>query len=197
MEKKKLVIGITGTLLAGKGILVEILKSKGFQHASIRELIREELAKQNILLTRKSMQDVGNEMRKEHGQGYWMQKALDKYKSYNAPLIIESIRNMGEADYLKEHSHFFLIGIDAPFEARWQRIKKRNVDSDLIDHDKFVIDDARDRGFNEPLTGQQVGMCLVHADFLINNDEQFSGPIENSKIYRDVNEIYREIMKRK
>jgi dephospho-CoA kinase len=195
MNTGKLVIGLTGTLLAGKGIVTEILKSKGMHHVSVRELIRDELIKDNIALTRKTMQDIGDLRRKQFGQGYWMQKALDKYKSYDSPLIIESLRNMGEADYLREHSNFVLIGIDAPFEIRWARIKKRNIDSDLIDHDKFVIDDARDRGFNEPLDGQQVGMCLVHADFLINNDEDFTR-LEDSKLYRDVNEIYRKITKK-
>jgi len=196
MEKKKLVIGITGTLLSGKNVVVEILKSRGFQHASVRSAIKEELAKENLIPTRKNMQDMGNNMRKEHGVEFWVQKCLEKYQSYDVPLIIESIRNMGEADYLKEHSNFFLIGVDAPFEMRWERVKARNVDADLIDHDKFVIDDARDRGFNEPLDGQQVGMCLVHSDFLINNDEQFSR-LGESKIYREVSEIYREITKKK
>ncbi len=196
MDKNKLVIGITGTLLSGKGIVTDILKSKGFHHVSIRDLIKEELAKENIPVTRKSMQDMGNARRKEFGSGYWMQRALDKFHSYNAPLVIESLRNMSEADYLRERVNFFLIGVDAPFEVRWHRVRKRNVDSDLIDHDRFVIDDARDRGFNEPLDGQQVAMCLVHADFLINNDEDCTGPIENSKIYKEVNEIYRKITKK-
>ena len=39
-------------------------------------------------------------------------------------------------------------------------------------------------------------MCLVHADFLINNDETITGPIENSKLYKDVNEIYRKVTKK-
>jgi hypothetical protein len=58
-----------------------------------------------------------------------------------------------------------------------------------------VIDDARDRGFNEPLDGQQTAMLLVHADFLISNDEQLKGRLEDSKLYKEVNEIYRKIKK--
>jgi hypothetical protein len=65
-----------------------------------------------------------------------------------------------------------------------------------MDHDRFVIDDARDRGFNEPPEGQQAAMLLVHSDYLINNDEQFKGPIENSRLFKDVNEIYRKISKK-
>ena len=195
MEKSKLVIGICGTLLAGKGVVVEILKARGFQHASVRALIKEELAREGLAPTRKNMQDYANSKRKEFGVQYWVQKALEKYKSYDAPLIIESLRNMGEADWLRKNSNFYLIGVDAPFEMRWDRLKGRNIDADLMDHDRFVIDDARDRGFNEPLEGQQTGMLLVHADFLINNDENYTGPVENSKIYKDVMDIYRKISK--
>jgi len=197
MIQNKLVVGICGTLLAGKGVVVDILKTKGFQHVSVRSLLKEEMEKQGIPPTRKNLQDTGNNMRKEHGSQYWVQKALEKYKSYDAPLIIESLRNMGEADYLRKNANFYLIGVDAPFEVRWERLKHRNVDADLIDHDKFVIDDARDRGFNEPLDGQQTAMLLVHADFLINNDETFTGPLENSKVYKDVMDIYRKIKTQK
>jgi hypothetical protein len=38
-------------------------------------------------------------------------------------------------------------------------------------------------------------MLLVHSDFLINNDENFTGKLEDSKLYKDVMEIYRKIMK--
>jgi dephospho-CoA kinase len=195
MEKDKLVIAICGTLLSGKGLVAEILKSKGFMHASVRALIKEELEKRNLPPTRKNLQDIGNEMRKEHGAQYWVQKALEKYQSYTAPLIIESLRNMGEVDWLKKNCNCYIIGVDAPFEVRWERLKNRNIDADLMDHDKFVIDDARDRGFNEPLDGQQTAMLLVHADFLISNDEQLKGRLEDSKLYKEVNEIYRKIKK--
>ena len=195
MEKKKLVIGITGTLVSGKGTVAEILKSKGFSHITLSAIVREEVAKLGLEPLRQNLQDVGNNLRKEFGGQVLAERALNKFKSYDNPLIIDEIRNIDEINFLRENSDFKLIGVDAPVELRWQRLKNRNRDSDLLNHDKFIIDDARDRGFNEPLNGQQVGMCLVQADFLINNDEEFTGPMENSKLYREVNEIYRKIRK--
>lgn len=193
MVGKKLVIGITGTIASGKDVVAGILKEKGFQVISLGEIIREELEAKKITPTRKAQQDLGNELRKRFGGQILAEKAFKKFQSYSSPLIINGIRNLDEVKYLKENSEFYLIGVDAPLEIRWERLKKRNRDADLLNHDKFVIDDARDRGFNEPLNGQQVGMCLVHADFLINNDEDFSGPLESSKLYKAVNEIYRKI----
>jgi dephospho-CoA kinase len=194
MEKKKLVIGISGTICSGKGTISEILKSRGCHVVTLSSIIREDLIAKGIEPNRKNMQDGGNSLREEFGGQVLAERALAKYKSYDSPLLIDGIRNMAEIDFLKKNSNFFLIGIDAPFEIRWERVKKRNKDGDLLNHDKFVIDDARDRGFNEPLNGQQVGMCLVHADFLINNDEDFKR-LEDSKLFREVNEIYRKITK--
>ena len=36
MERQKIIIGITGTLGAGKGTVVEYLKKKSFKHYSVR-----------------------------------------------------------------------------------------------------------------------------------------------------------------
>jgi len=195
MGKDKLVIGITGTILAGKGTVVDILKSLGFKHVSIRDLIKEELVRQKFSVSRANMQDMGNIMRKKHGLEYWMKMALDKYANDSTPLIIESIRNPAEIIYLKKNSKFFLIGMDAPYELRFERVKKRDADLDRKDQYTFEFDDARDKGFNEPLNGQQVGMCLVQSDFLIYNDEEFTD-LKSSKIYKEVIEIYEKIMKK-
>jgi len=159
-------------------------------------MVRDELQKNNINIDRNSLQDMGNKLREQFGGQVLAERALAKYRSYDAPLIIKSIKNLDEINFLKENSEFYLIGVDAPFEKRWERIRARNKDVDLLNHDKFVIEDARDRGFNEPLNGQQVAMCLVHADFLINNDEDFTGPIDNTRLNKQVNEIYRKIMKK-
>lgn len=195
MTGKKLVIGITGTIASGKDVVARILKDKGFHTISLGEIIREELKSKKLEITRKNQQDLGNELRKKFGGQVLAERALKKFQSYSTPLIINGIRNLDEIKYLRENSDFKLIGVDAPLETRWMRVQARNRDADLLNHDRFVIDDARDKGFNEPLNGQQVGMCLVHSDFLINNDEEFTGPIENSKLYKDVNEIYRKIKK--
>jgi len=196
MEQKKLVIGLTGTLASGKDVVAKILKDKGLHLIGLGEVVREELTLAGKDINRKTQQDYGNQLRKDFGGQILVEKALKKFHSYSIPLIINGIRNIDEVNYLKKNSNFILIGVDAPFELRWLRVKERNRDGDLLNQDKFVIDDARDRGFNEPLNGQQVGMCLVQADFLINNDETFI-KLEDSKLYKDVNEIYRDITKKK
>ena len=195
-QKQKLVIGISGTLAAGKGVVAEILSKKGCDITTLGAVVRESLNSKNIETTRENQQNEGNNLRKEFGGQVLVERALKKVLHNNKILIIDGIRNVAEIDYLRNNSKFFLIGVDAPIDKRYERSTKRHRDPNPPDYDKFIADDARDRGVNEPLNGQQVGMCLVQADFLINNDEIFT-KLEDSKLYKDVNELYRDILKKK
>jgi dephospho-CoA kinase len=196
MNHKKLVIAISGTFCSGKGLVSKILKSKDCDVDTFSSVIKDELHSRGVEINRTALQDEGNRLRKEFGGQVLAERLLAKYKDSTKPLVIDGLRNIGELEYLKKHSNCFLIGIDAPLEFRWELTQKRKGEKDLIDYDAFVKLDARDKGYNEPLSGQQVGMCLTHADFLIYNDEEFT-QLEKSKIYKQVSEIYDEIMKRR
>jgi dephospho-CoA kinase len=196
INNKKLVIAVSGTLCSGKGLVAQILKSKDCDIDTFSSGIRDELKSKGITeATRKQLQDEGNRLRKEHGGQILAEKLLNKYKDSSKPLVIDGLRNIGELEYLKKHSNFFLIGVDAPLEFRWDLTQKRKSDRDMLDYDNFVELDSRDKGYNEPLNGQQVGMCLTHADYLIYNDEEFKD-LEESKLYKQVMEIYEDILKK-
>jgi dephospho-CoA kinase len=196
MSHKKLIIAVSGTLCSGKGVVSQILKSKNCDIDTFSSGIRDELKSKGITEpTRKQLQDEGNRLRKEFGGQILAEKLLHKYKDSSKPLVIDGLRNIGELDYLKKHSNLYLIGVDAPLEFRWELTQKRNSDRDQLDYDKFVELDSRDKGYNEPLNGQQVGMCLTHADFLIYNDEEFKD-LEHSKIHKQVLEIYDDVLKK-
>jgi dephospho-CoA kinase len=191
---QKIVIGICGTLCAGKGIVSEILGSKGCDVIKLGAVVRESLNSQGIEATREAQQNEGNRLRSEFGGQVLAEKVLEKYANSPAPLVIDGIRNMAEIEYLEKHSKFFLIGVDAPFEDRFERSNKRNRDAKLGDYDTFKATDERDQGLNEPETGQRVGDCMQRADFTIVNDEDYVR-LEHSKIYRETIKIYEEIMK--
>jgi len=194
---KKLVIAVVGTLCSGKGTVAKILHSKGCDIDTFSSIIKDELKSNGILEpTRSQMQDEGNRLRKEFGGQVLAERLLKKYSHSDKPLVIDGLRNIGELDYLKKHSNFSLIGVDASIETRYEFTKNRKTSKDFIDFDTFIQLDARDKGLNEPMNGQQVGMCLAKADFLINNDESFTR-LEDSKLYGDTIEIYEKIFGRK
>jgi dephospho-CoA kinase len=190
---KKIVFGISGTICSGKGVVAQTLKTLGCDVDTLSSVIREELKLRNIEPIRKNLQDEGNRLREEYGSQVLAERLLSKYSVDTKPLVIDGIRNIAEIDYLRENSRFTLIGVDAPQELRWQRLNSRKRDSDILSYDKFVADDARDRGHNEPLNGQQVDMCLAQADYLLYNDEEFY-KLEDSKLYKELMSIYRKIL---
>ena len=65
-----MIIGITGTLAAGKGAVVEHLKNVGFTHFSMSKFIAKEVGQRGLAVNRDSLVAVGNEIRAKHGPGY-------------------------------------------------------------------------------------------------------------------------------
>jgi len=194
MNNKKLVIAVSGTLCSGKGQVAQILKSRECDIDTFSSVLRDELKLRGILeANRKQLQDEGNRLIKVLGGQILAERLLLKYKDSNRPLVIDGLRNLGELEYLKKHSEFFLIGVDAPIEIRYRFTQGRKTDKDKVDYDTFVALDTRDKGVNEPINGQQVGLCMAHADFLIINDEEFK-TLEDSKFYKQVNGIYKKII---
>lgn len=64
------IIGITGTIGAGKGTVVDYLKLKGFQHYSARSLLLAELTKRGLENDRNAMRPLANELRQTYGPAY-------------------------------------------------------------------------------------------------------------------------------
>ena len=58
------IIGITGTIGAGKGTIVDYLvKEKGYVHYSVREFLAEEVKRRGLEVNRDTLTEVGNDLR--------------------------------------------------------------------------------------------------------------------------------------
>jgi len=91
------VIGITGTLGAGKGTIAEYLvQKKGFNHYSVSDYITEEVKKRGLEINRDAMYNVGWELKKKFGPEYIVKELYKKAKADGKNAIIESIRSPGE-----------------------------------------------------------------------------------------------------
>jgi dephospho-CoA kinase len=162
-----MVIGITGTNGAGKGTVVDYLKAKGFAHYSVREFLSEEVLRRDMPLNRTSMFMVGNDLRAQHGPGYLTEQLLVRaQRGGNA--IIESIRSVGEADFLKSQGAL-LWAVDADRRLRYERISKRWSETDRLPFEQFVAEEERE--FNNPdPTRQSLGGVIKMADAVFTND---------------------------
>jgi len=69
-----LVIGIIGTLGAGKGTLVDYLvHEKAYQHFSVRQFLIQEIERRKLIVNRDSMTQVANDLRRLHHPAYIVQ----------------------------------------------------------------------------------------------------------------------------
>ncbi|MEK6922845.1 MAG: dephospho-CoA kinase [Nanoarchaeota archaeon] len=170
-----MIIGLTGTFGSGKTTVADYLKSKNFSYITLSDLVREQAQKQDLPIEREILQNIGNKMRKLHGNGYWAQQALKKINNKNN-WIIDGIRNPGEVEVLRKIKNFTLIALDAPIEIRIKRITERKgIRSERKHSDPNNIEEikrleARDRGEKESETGQQVEKCIELADYKINTN---------------------------
>jgi dephospho-CoA kinase len=165
----QMIIGITGTIGAGKGTVVEYLKSKGFKHYSARDVWNEEIARRGLVSNRDTMTAIANELRAEHGPGYFSKRALEKIAEQGGgDGVIESIRSIGEAEYLKSHGAQ-LWAVDADVHARYERITERQSETDKVSFEKFQADEKREWENPDPHK-QNLKAVIAMADVVFTNN---------------------------
>jgi dephospho-CoA kinase len=163
-----IIIGVTGTLGAGKGMVVERLKAKGFKHYSARVFISEEIVRRGLPVNRDTMTEVGNNLRAKHGPAYVFESLITKAKKMAGKAIIESLRTVGEVNALKAAGGY-LIAVDADPKIRYERVILRGSETDKISFDKFMADEERESQSNDPGV-QNLRKVMAMADAAIVND---------------------------
>lgn len=165
-----LVIGITGTLGAGKGTIVEYLvKNKGFNHLSVRGFIVAEIEKQGLPVNRDSMVIVANKLRAENSPSYIIDQLYKQAITSGVNCVIESIRTPGEVNSLREKGDFFLFAVDADPKERYNRIFRRKSETDNISYETFIDNEEREMHSTDP-NHQNIKACMNAADFIFKND---------------------------
>lgn len=165
-----IIIGITGTLGAGKGTIVEFLVNElGFAHFSVRGFITREIIEQGLPVNRDSMVLVANGMRAKHSPSYIIDQLYTEALISGKNCVIESIRTPGEVESLREKENFYLFAVDADAKVRYQRIKERQSETDQIDFDTFKENESREMTSYDP-NHQNLRKCIEMADFVFDNN---------------------------
>lgn len=165
-----MIIGITGTLGAGKGAVVEYLKEHyGFAHYSARDFIVAEIERRGLPVNRDSMLEVANSLRREYGPGHIAEKLYEKAQASDQNSVMESLRTMGEVENLKGKSKFCLFAIDADPKLRYERITARKSETDSVSFEKFLEDEKREMDSDDS-TKQNLGKCIAAADYKFMNN---------------------------
>jgi dephospho-CoA kinase len=76
----EMIIGVTGLPCAGTDSFGKVLEEKGFIWFSYSDVLRDEAKKRGIEITRRSLQDLGDELRKTQGSGVLSKLLIKKMK---------------------------------------------------------------------------------------------------------------------
>lgn len=165
-----MIVGITGTLGAGKGTIVDYLVTKnGFRHLSVREYIKKQLQQHGLPINRDTMTNLANQLRALHGPSFIVDKLYEEALHNPSPAIIESIRTPGEIASLRARGSFVLLAVDADPMIRYKRITQRASETDSVDYRTFLANEEREMHSQNP-NHQNLAECIRQADYrLINN----------------------------
>lgn len=120
-------IGISGTNGSGKDTAGELLAEQyGYLFVSVSDLLRVELRKRGLEVTRENLRALSAEWRREFGLGVLVDKAIElAEKSGHTGVVASPMRNVGEAQHLKDRGGT-LVWIDANQHLRYGRIQNAN-----------------------------------------------------------------------
>ena len=181
-------IGITGTLGAGKGTIVDYLvKEKGFVHFSVRDFITQEIERRGMPVNRDSMTIVGNDLRKQHSPSYITDELYKQAQETGKNCIIESVRTPLEVSELRKNSNFYLFAIDADAKVRYERIVVRGSSTENVSFENFIANEQREMTSDDP-NKQHLKACIEQADYLFSNDGDFED------LHQKIEEVLDKIM---
>ncbi len=163
-----MIIGLTGSFGAGKGCVADYLvNKKDFAHFSARTFIIKELERQHLEVNRDTMTAMGNTLRAEHGPTYIFEQLVQMAKAHGSDVVVESVRAVAEARYIKEQGGI-VLGVDADPQIRYERIVKRGSETDHVTFEEWKAQELAEINPDDP-TKQDIFGALRESDYVIMN----------------------------
>jgi len=167
------IIGITGTLGAGKGTIVDYLTAHhGFQHFSVRGYLIQIIKAAGKEVNRDSLTHTANELRAANSPSFIAEELFKEAEKSGANCIIESIRTVGEVTALKAKGNFKLLSVDTDRRLRYERILLRGSETDQISFETFSANEERELSSNDP-NKQNLSACMALADYHFTNNGSY------------------------
>ncbi len=164
-----MIIGIAGTLGAGKGTLVDILKTKGFAHYSSSTILGNILDERGIEKTRLNLSNLANELMSNYEGGILNFSHGLAIKANHKDYILESLHRVSEGEYIKKIGGI-ILGIDADVRIRYERaVARKEGLKDEVTFEQFISDSEReDEG--KTGSGPNIKAVIKMADYTIMNN---------------------------
>jgi len=179
-SNKYKIIGLAGTLAAGKDTVGNLLSKKhGYLHVSTGDALRAEKKRvfgdsPEALLVRND--PYANKLRTERGPGVLVELAYEEYKrradEFPGGLIASGIRSIGEAEKIKELGGI-IVFVDADSKLRYERItgRGRDVNDSGVTYEQFMAMEKSESDV-DPVdkTIQNIPAMKDRADIILDNN---------------------------
>jgi len=181
-----MIIGIAGTLGAGKGTVVEYLKQEGFLHYSSSGRLKEILEERGLLSDRPHLSALADELLQTY-QGGVLEASYKKAQAEGAKnYILESIHRLSELEFMRSIGAI-IIGVDAETNVRYERsVRRQEGEKDNVTYDEFLSHIEREengKGEGTP----NIRAVLEQADFVLNNNGTLA------ELHQQIDEILQKI----
>jgi len=161
-----MIIGITGTIGAGKGMVALHLEGKGFRHISVSGFLAEKAMLRKVPPTRVTRRMIGNEYRAQ-GPTALIEAVLAEANPHKEDIVVESLHTVPEVEYI-QHLGGKVISVDAPLILRWERIKLERSVKDSGSYEEFVAEQNRQMKSDNP-NENNLAAAVLAADAHIEN----------------------------
>ena len=168
------VIAIVGKIGAGKDEAAAYLSKKlGWPVFKISDPLKEKLRRQGKEINRENLANLGTEWSREKGDDYLARLAIEKNPG---DIILSGPRQLGQIEYLKNHTKLILVAIDASDQIRFERVTARNSVKEAKNLDAFIKEEIE----NDASDGaNQVIKCIDQAHCTVDNssslEEMYKG----------------------
>jgi len=163
-------IGLIGTNGAGKSAVSDYLVGRGFYTVSLSDRVRDEADRQQLPHTRDVLTQLANVMKQTHGPDVLARQShalVLATTPAQTSVVYDSIRHVAEIAYLRDKG-VMMLGIDAPIELRYERVKHRLRVGDDVPFDTFVAHDTRERDGSS--SGQNLTLAFAECHTIVTND---------------------------
>ncbi len=162
-----MIIGLTGKNGSGKGEVAAFLKDRGFIFYSLSDVIREEVKKRALSVTRENLIQTGNQLRATYGSSVLADRILERVdpdKNY----VIDSFRSPFEVETFRRKGNFVLLHVTADVRIRFDRVVARGRENDPKTFEEFFrLENAEDR---DSINNQQLSKTAALADIELENN---------------------------
>lgn len=158
------VVGMPGS---GKDVLVGAAKELGFNHIRMGDVVREYAKNAGKAPDDVSVGGFATEERGKHGDEIWAVRTLENLPHGN--VIIDGSRSLAEIrHFISACDDVVVMGIDAPDEQRFQRLRGRGREDDPKNEKDFELRDKREESWG-------IREALVSADLMLINAGSLDG----------------------